>query len=417
MMATRHSTVVGGSSAERMLNCPASLPTTIALPATVDRASDYAEEGTHLHHVMDALMGARQKNNKTDLYTLASSFVGRKFHDRELTTELLASAIEPALDQLAVLEKHYGGHFRVVGVEAEVTFPGVPGAFGTADVLLQSRRFLIVLDWKFGAGVQVAACYQLDDGSELINTQLGFYTTAAFATLPELFKDRGIVGAIIQPRGANQLSHTKIAPIELKMFAQDIERSIVEALSPNPHREKGEWCRWAPCKLTCPLWTGPALDLSMLQPLKRQANDAMIRKPTAYGEYLAAAKALIDQLLILKPEIDEQIHAFLADGGIVPGWKLKAKVKNRQWLDEKTVVPELKKLGFADNDIWQKKLQTFTVADAAAKRLHVTIPDYLRVAPPSNETTIAASDDPEPAVEIAQAVKNFQTALKKLTER
>jgi hypothetical protein len=145
-----------------------------------------------------------------------------------------------------------------------------------------------------------------------------------------------------------------------------------------------------------------------------KVNDATSREPTAYGVYLAAAKALLDDLLILKPTIDEQIHSFLEAGGIVPGWKLKAKAKQRAWLDETVVVPALKKLGFSDSEIWQRKLQTFAAADAAAKRLGVSIPAHLRVAPPTNETTIASDDDPAPAVEHARAIENFSAALKQL---
>ena len=33
---------------------------------------------------------------------------------------------------LDTLEKKYGGNFEVVGIEVKVTFPGVPGGFGTS---------------------------------------------------------------------------------------------------------------------------------------------------------------------------------------------------------------------------------------------------------------------------------------------
>jgi hypothetical protein len=359
-------------------------------------------------------MRARQRDNDVDLKILASTFVGRFFYDREFSAEHLDTAIEPALDQLDALEREHGGGFKVVGVEQEVRFPGIPGAFGTADLLLQSDSHLILVDWKFGSGVPVKAIYITSDDDAYVNAQLLFYLTAAYASLRRLFKNRAIIGAIIQPRTDDPLTYAEIAPRELKMFAQDLETAVIEAMGRDPYRERGEHCRFAPCKLTCPLWTGPLLDLSALLPVKRAVTDAASREPTAYGAYLAAAKTLLDNLLILKPTIDEQIHAFLEDGGIVPGWKLKTKAKQRAWVDETVVVPVLKKLGFADSDIWQRKLQTFAAADAAAKRLGVAIPSQLRVAPPTNETTIAAEDDPAPAVEHVRAVADFSTTLKKL---
>jgi hypothetical protein len=114
---------------------------------------------------------------------------------------------------------------------------------------------------------------------------------------------------------------------------------------------------------------------------------------------------------MLKKEVDEQLHAYLTDGGKVPGWRLKAKAKQRQWIDEDVVWDELKELGFADDEIWAAKLVTFQSADATAKRRGVRIPDHLRIAPPSNETTVAPTDDPAPVVDPARAVEAVREAL------
>jgi hypothetical protein len=398
-----------------LLQCPASYQATAALPDSVEITSPYAEEGTHYHDVMAELIRARQADNTVDLYQLAASFVGRHFYDRAFSTEGCTTAVSPALDALAELEAAYGGGFVVAGVEKQVRFPGIPGAFGTADLLLVSDSHLILVDWKFGAGVPVRATYFNSDNDEYLNPQLLFYITAARASARHLFKDqRKLVGAIIQPRTDEPLTHTEINRKELSYFALDLEAAVVEAVGRQPRRAKGEHCRFAPCKVTCPLWTGPLLDLSAIGHVRPGAADAGHAKVTAYGEYLSRAKALVDMLVVFKPTLDEQLHSFLESGGVVPGWKLKNKTKNRQWVDEAVVVPALEALGFSESEIWQKKLQTFGAADAAAKRRGVAIPDHLRVAPPTTETTIAASDDPAPPVERAQAIANFTEALKKL---
>src|SRR6516164_335384 len=141
-MATRHSRTVGGSSAGRLLNCPASLKEIMNLPQAIETTSEYAEEGTHLHDVSAMLMTTRMRQPKADLKKLAALHVGKVFHDRPFTRDLLDSCIEPALDHLAELERLYGGGFKVVGVETEVRFPGIPDGFGTADIFLQSRKYL-----------------------------------------------------------------------------------------------------------------------------------------------------------------------------------------------------------------------------------------------------------------------------------
>jgi hypothetical protein len=102
---------------------------------------------------------------------------------------------------------------------------------------------------------------------------------------------------------------------------------------------------------------------------------------------------------------------------VVPGWRLKAKAKQRQWIDDDTVARELYALGFDFKETFQTKLVTFASADATAKRLGVTIPEHLRVAPPTNETTVCPTDDPAPAVERGDVVEAFRESLKLLTNK
>jgi hypothetical protein len=224
-----------------------------------------------------------------------------------------------------------------------------------------------------------------------------------------------MVVAIVQPRSDTPLSYTPVDRYDLKQFTEDLHAAVINAMSRDPVRARGEHCRFAPCKIACPLWTGPLLDLAALKPTPR-ATPSSSRTTPYYGEYLARAKALLDSAAMLKKDVDEQLHAYLASGGKVPGWRLKAKTKARQWVDETTVHDRLKALGFAEYEIWApRKLATFTAADAKAKALGVAIPDDLRVAPPTNETTIATTDDPAPVVEPQLLVDQFRAALKQLT--
>lgn len=411
---TLHSSIVGGSTARRLIACPGSYQASLHAPE--DIPSEYAEEGTAMHAVMEALMSHRAASDRPitlhNMVNLANSWIGQYYYDRALTRAHVVEMIEPALTSLAVLEKQYGGKFEVMGVEAGVRFPGIIGAFGTDDVILVNDTHVLHVDWKFGAGVPVVASY--DDGT--INSQLMFYVTAARATFPRMYRNgrgrpRTMVGAIIQPRSDTPLSHVEISGRAINRFKKDLIAAVDIALRRDPPRAKGEHCRFAACKLDCPLWTGPLLDLSALMPVK---PDSPSREVTAYGRYLAHAKTLVDMLAMMKKEIDEQMHTYLDGGGTIPGWRLKLKTKQRQWIDPEIVAPELKKLGFKHDEIWQTKLQTFQIADAAARRLGVEIPDNLRVAPPTSETTIATTNDPAPVVERQLVIEQFRASLAKL---
>jgi hypothetical protein len=410
---------VGGSNADRLLNCPASYQATIALPPSVDAASEYAEEGTAMHHVMDALGRERMANPEVigiNAYRHAGRMLGKPFHDRTLTQEHLDTMIFPAIDALDDLEKHYGRGFKVLGVELSVNFPGIPGAHGTCDIILGSPTHIIHADYKFGQGVPVKAVYT-DDLGERLNPQLMFYTIGSMHSFPKFYqgkKKKKIVAAIIQPRTDEPLTHTVVTPEDLAWFTEDLNNAVIKALDRNPPRVKGEHCRFAPCKIDCPLWTGPLLDLSALG---KPPSEAPAKTVTPYADYLAKAKMLVDLLAMYKKEVDEQLHSYLESGGYVEGWRLKPKVKMRQWIDENIVEKELKKLGFKPDEIWQKKLTTFQSADATAKRRGVVIPERLRVAPPTNETTIATTDDPAPVVERLLLVENFRASLKQLLKQ
>jgi len=413
----QHSSIVGGSTADRLLNCPASLAATRALPPSADAPSAYAEEGTFAHAVMDGLMRER-RNGDPDLVACAEALIGQQVYDREVTREHLDGMILPALEHLATLEAHFGagrGPFApaVLGVEQRVTFPGVPGAFGTVDLVLGDDEYLILADWKFGQGVGVQTVYSDGEGA-IVNPQLMYYATAALHTKPSWFRKRRVVVAIIQPRSVEPLTYTEVSRKELRNFTEDLHSAVLAAVDRDPPMRKGEWCRWAPCKVACPLWVGPLLDLSVLQPVERTTS--VQGAVTPYAAYLAHAKYLLDVAVQLKGEVDAQMHAYLENGGVIPGWKLKDKPTRRQWVNPDLVEDTLGQLGFDEDEIWRRELVTFKEADATAKRLGVTIPDELRVAPPSTGTTLATSDDPAPPVERTALIEKFAASLRLLQQ-
>jgi hypothetical protein len=416
----KHSSIVGGSTAARLLNCPGSYQATLKLPPSADISSEYAEEGTFAHEVMTHLMEMRRAAaahgiSPLNSITEARRLPGKTFYDRQITEGHLDTMILPALDALAKLEAEYGGGFRVVAVEQHVTFPGIPGAHGTCDLILANEKVVLHVDWKFGQGVGVKAVYDHGD-SETVNAQLMFYTAGSMHSMKSLYRGKELaVLAIIQPRSDTPLSHTAVSRKEVKWFVEDLQAAVVRALDYDPVRQKGEWCRFAPCKLDCPLWTGPMLEIAELKPVPNKDGPVNeLLGPTPYGAYLSRAKTLVDLLGMFAKEVNDQLHAYLEAGGQVPGWRLKDKVKNRQWIDEDEVEQALRDLGFEVGEIWRSQLQTFQSVDATAKRLGVVIPDHLRVAPPTTETTVCRTDDPAPPVERRVAIEEFASALKRL---
>ena len=92
---SRHSSIVGGSTAGRLLECPGSYQAQLALPPSADVSSEYALEGTAMHGVMDVTMRARQTLPDLDRAVHAQAMLGYTFNDRKLTQDHLDTMILP----------------------------------------------------------------------------------------------------------------------------------------------------------------------------------------------------------------------------------------------------------------------------------------------------------------------------------
>jgi len=136
-----------------------------------------------------------------------------------------------------------------------------------------------------------------------------------------------------------------------------------------------------------------------------------------WGEYLAAAKRLVDSALQYQKQIDSALINHLRQGGEAPGFALKLSPKNRKWLeDDAYVAAALTELGLHPDDVWRRSLQTFSVVDRAAKRLGVEVPDDLRPRPPATDFVLTATDDPA-AVDPKQLAAEFTAALRAIVQQ
>ena len=128
-----HSTIVGGSSAKRLMACPGSRQLIDKVPPRP--AGRYAEEGTMLHDVMHRVLS------------------GEPFP--EDLTEAQEDKIRFALAALEEIDPNREMEFVT---ETRVHFGGfLAGVFGSCDLAGRIRNRAVMLDWKFGDGVQVEA--------------------------------------------------------------------------------------------------------------------------------------------------------------------------------------------------------------------------------------------------------------------
>jgi len=394
--APAHSTLIGGSTAARLLACPGSYELLAQIPDAAEPPSVYAEIGSAEHEAA-ASMIIENRDPRTLLGAIFNGYVMKAEHVIDL--QAIAAFVDLVLAD--------GAEFLI---EERVRFPDIDDAFGTVDFAARRGRRVTVADWKFGRGVPVPIAYA--DGQA--NAQLLFYATALRATVPEFFDDADEVElVIVQPGITPEPARIVVAPEVLDDFAIQVQAAVVTALAPSAPRQRGDHCRFAACKTICPLHTGPLLDFARLTNPKRPSNAAFANLAT-YGEILATGLALADLVEQMVREYRAQAHALLSNDGAVPGWKLVRKRATRQWQDADRAAGALLLAGYDRHEIFTPgEMLSPARIETLAKASGRPFPrDHLIAA--SSGTTLARADDARNEV---PAVLSFSRALNAQSER
>ena len=256
---TKHSSTVGGSTAGRVLACPASYELCKTMPEEPE--SPYAAEGTALHQAMEYALREGYESEVGD----SQQLIGMEFYGRTITPAHIDECIEPALRQFDELYEDMGcdDHGVQYVLEKQVQFPGIPDAFGTADVILYTAQRAAILDWKFGAGVPVP----VEENSSMM-----YYAMAALSTMDETlvrddanWSDWPVELIIVQPRVvADTALRWAVKGQRLLDFKDDLVRAFGLATNPHPPYARGDHCRWCTAKPVCPMYKDVAESLNAL---------------------------------------------------------------------------------------------------------------------------------------------------------
>jgi len=371
-----HSSIVGGSSASRVINCPGSVALVQKMPPKP--SSEFADRGTLLHDAISLIL-----ENKDTVDTV----VGMVYEGQTLTEDLRDEKITPALQALDTIDPDKTMEYMV---ETRVGFGDLlPGVFGSADLLGRIDNRAIVLDWKFGDGVVVAA-------EE--NMQGMFYAAAAMRTLGCDWVFRGATEVeiiIVQPPSIKRWVTTLD---RIKKFEQDLVRAVKASKFADAPIKTGSHCRWCSAKPICPQMTGE-VDRAVKASLSEINAEQL-------SHYLTQADMLEDWITDLR----KLAHDMLENDQKVPGFKLVAKRGTRQWSDEDMAVSALRK-HIGEEDVYTKKLVSPAQAEKLLKKVKQELPVELVVSV-SSGSTLAAESDPRPAV--LNIGKQLTDALSKL---
>ena len=371
-----HSSIVGGSTAKRVINCPGSVALCQQVPPKP--SSKYADEGTLLHNVMAELLGSDKELRHA---------LGMEYNGAKLTGDLLDEKVRPAMDAINEIDPDAKLEFAV---ERTVSFGDLlPGVFGSCDLIGRIGNRAIVLDWKVGDGVAV----EVEENSQLL-----FYAAAAMRT-PELewvFKDATEIECIIvQPP---KIKRWVTSFDRVRQFERELVYAVKQSAKPDAPLKIGEHCRWCAAKPICPQMTG-AVDRALQTQIK-ELDAAQL------GQMLERAAVLEDWIGDLRG-LAMQV---LESGNLVPGYKLVAKRATRQWRDEDSAKAALAAL-LPITEVTETTLISPAQAEKKLKKLKLGLPDD-QVISVSSGSTMAPESDPRPAV--LQIGSQLTAALSKL---
>jgi hypothetical protein len=337
-----------------------------------DNTSKYAAEGTAAHQV---LTWALQEERP------ATAYIGRVIEADGFVFEVdqdMAGHVQVCVDYANDLKGDDGTIFADIRVNYS-SYLGVAEqeAWGTADVIVCRGTEVIVVDFKYGMGVEVDAER---------NPQMSLYGLGALQAYHGLVADFETVRmAISQPRIKRAPSEWDCSVEELETWGRSTARSAV-ATCINAADLRGEYepweqvflrpaekaCKFCKAKATCPaLRAEVAETYSAKAATPEEFADLVPLTPSSHSDefWLAAcldkADLIEDWVKAVRAEVERRLLA----GDKVPGFKVvQGKKGNRQWRDAKEAEELLKTMRVPIDKMYDMTVISPTSAEKLAPR-------------------------------------------------
>lgn len=387
-----HSDVVGGSTAARRIGCPRSYALEQLVPK-VEGSSSYAQEGTALHELM--AMTLEDGVEPTDM--LPYTFTAKAEHggwSHTITKAVWYEKGEPALEAfdnfVSQTELRLDDEMKLQ-VENRVAFPGIPGAFGTADILGRCGSELFCLDWKFGS-IFVPARE---------NKQLMFYMVAALNSMPDFFSgmditpDTKVTLAILQPAREGVIDAWTTTVGRLEEYVGELQAAVTEAETKGIEAriEAGPWCKFARCAAVCQERIDPFRQLAKQYDKLLAALEAPVadRAGIDFGKRYAELLDLADAAEPMIADIRRLVHEAMDSGTEVNGWCVEMKRAGGRIyaVDDDVVIDYMRKLNYEDDDWMPRKLPSLPQLEKILKADDLKMPEEFATRPAPSGTKLA----------------------------
>lgn len=319
--AERVHAVFSASSAEKWMNCPASINMEKKYPQSRNLAS---EEGTRAHEVAEtALLQGLPTANITDDKEMAR-------HTQDYVDYVMEIC---GVDGKLFTEERVSYNYAIEAPEGD--------GFGTCDNIVLENNNLHIIDFKYGHG----------EVSPVENKQLLLYAIGALSLFSPLQPIERVFLHIHQPRIGN-IGSWETDLNYLMDFAEQAKEAVKLALEPNPKFNPTETgCKWCRARAHC-----KALSDQIEKDVLDDFDDVDVESLSLDD----VARILLKKDLVLKffKDLEQRAYGAAMQGQSLKGFKVVKKKSRAIWTD--SAEAELQeKLG---EDAYKKTLITITEA-------------------------------------------------------
>lgn len=437
-MQNKDHSLYSPSKAHRFMRCPGSIALEYGIE---DTGSSYAQEGTAAHKLAEMVL--------TKKIVLAEEMIGRSIkwveNGKEVSweiTESIANDVQSFCQDVYDRIEHLQETGDFVSIELRVeqridlsAVKGIPGQFGTADVIIAAedresgKLTIIVLDLKFGRGVEVEA----QGNEQLMDYGAGVVDEYELAG----YEIEGILVAVNQVR-LGHISEAWYSPEQIRDFVRELRVQVgvaqnglelyqksgnTDDLVLNPGEKQ---CRFCKALATCPaarelvsssIYGGKtpvtSSEFEDLDDEKASVEKVIIECEQDRKEIAAWLGASMDKIDFIESwckAVRSEVFKLLNLGTPIPGYKMVAGRKgNREWEDAKEAEEVLKSMRLKQQDMYSMKLISPTQAEKILKgnprRWKKVQPLITRKdGPPS----VAPESDKRPAINVSAVADEFE---------
>lgn len=365
------------SSAERWMTCPASVPLSRDLE---DSGSADAEEGTAAHFLAEHCLTTGGHPSEYIGRQIIVSQDGVKWlndidtqeeadHPRVSVSVDFAAHVNNYVQFIRELVKGTGGTL-LVEQRMDISFlTGESEAEGTSDAVILTPDELIVVDLKFGRGVEVEAEN---------NKQLMIYALAAYRKF-EMLGDFKTVRVIIHQPRVSGPKEWDLSVEQLLEFGLEVSQAATRARTIDIQLEgraafsvSDKGCRWCKVKNTrrgCPaldahIENAIGADFEDLTAVERQIDLLDVVEPDTLSKKMAASDLVEQWIKAVRGAVEHELLA----GRPVENYKLvQGKQGNRQWINAEEAEKLLKGMKIKEADMYDRTVITPTSAEKLKK--------------------------------------------------